>query len=61
MEKFRPSVFLLKRRKSRHQFQINRENQIKVVPGNLPGLADEALRYLAVYSRSAMSQNTFST
>jgi hypothetical protein len=26
MEKFRPSVFRLKGRKSRHQLQINREN-----------------------------------
>jgi hypothetical protein len=32
MEKLRPSVFWLKGSKSRHQFRINRENKIKMVP-----------------------------
>ena len=31
MEKFRSSVFWLKGRKSRHQFQINRENYIRIM------------------------------
>src|SRR5512141_124266 len=32
MEKFRPNTIWLKGRKSHHQLQINRENEIKMVP-----------------------------
>jgi hypothetical protein len=50
MEKFRPTVFRRNGRKSRHQLQIDRENQIRMVPGILPDLsASEALDATRIY------------